>query len=377
MTTTLSPEEFLQLAGIENEKLLCSLYLPLEAPQSNDLRNRQLQLKNAVGKVRTALSAKSWQNQNAQGLLSFLEGLSSHPHFVDPSTAGLAILASAQSPEQAKVLALNFQPEESVTLGERYMLTPLLKVFGSPRPRTVLALAEGGLRMLRGTAQHLETTPLPATFPKDRDEVTKFEEASGLDPRHSTQHRAGPGRSSHGEGPKESVELEFSKRFYRAVGAALGEILEAQETVLLAGVHEQLSLFRKMNPELPLLHPELNGNFETLAEESLREKATAVLAEVERDEDRAAVKETQELSCDWWTSDLEQALAAARQGRVHQLFLNPTSQDDILVEELTLEVLKHKGSVRTSGYLGQAEGVCLAHYRWSESPQTTKTGART
>lgn len=366
MSTSLSAQEFLELAGIETEELMCTLYIPLDS-NGIDQKTKKLQLKNALNRLRSALSARNWQGSRADKLMLALEGLEGHELFLDPKTAGLAILVPSGQPEQMKVMALDFRPQESVSLGDRYSVAPLLRLFGSSLPRTVLALAEGGLRMLKGTAHRLDPVQLSEEFPRNRDEVIKYEKASGLDPKHSTQHRAGGGMSYHGEGPKESVELEFSKRYYRAIGHALSHMLSQHETILLAGVHEQISLFRKVNPDLPLLFAELSGNFESQPTELFERKALELLAEVERSENALAVTQTRELSDDWWTTDPEAAHTAAKAGRIHMLFVNGSCLAEPHLEELVLEVLKHGGTIRNLEE-SELDSACLARFRWSERP---------
>lgn len=376
MSTSLSAQEFLELAGIETEELLCTLYIPLDS-NGVDQKTKKLQLKNSLNRLRSALSARNWQGSKTEKLMSALEGLEGHPLFLDPKAAGLAVLVPTGQPEEMKVMALDFRPEPSVSLGDRYSVAPLLRLFGSSLPRTVLALAKGGLRMLKGTAHHLEPVQLPEEFPKSRDEVIRFEKAAGLDPKHSTQNRTGGneaqhvrdggGISPHGEGPKESVDLEFDKRYYRAIGQAMSHMLSQHETILLAGVHEQISLFRKVNPDLPLLLTELTGNFESQPTELFERRALETLAEVERSENALAVAQARELSSDWWTCDSEQAHLAAKAGRIQILFVNSSSLNEPHLEELVLETLRHGGSIRNLDS-SELEEACLARFRWSERP---------
>ncbi len=368
MSTSLSAQEFLELAGIETEELLCTLYIPLDS-NGIDQKTKKLQLKNALNRLRSALSARNWQGSKTDKLMLALEGLEGHPLFLDPKAAGLAILVPSGQPEAMKVMALDFRPQESVSLGDRYSVAPLLRLFGSSLPRTVLALAENGLRMLRGNAHHLEPVPLPEDFPHNRDEVMKYEKASGLDPKHSTQHRTGSGMAYHGEGPKESVELEFTKRYYRAIGHALSQMLSQHETVLLAGVHESISLFRKVNPDLPLLFSELSGNFESQPTELFERKAIDTLGQVERSENALAVAQTRELSSDWWTCDPGAAHKAAKAGRIQTLFVNGSCLNEPNLEELVLETLRHGGSIRNLE-ASELEEPCLARFRWSDRADT-------
>lgn len=368
MLSTLSPQEFVDLAQTQTKELLCSLYFPLES-SGVDLRAKKLQLKNAINQLRAALEGMNGRAPDSGGILRALEGLESHPHFLNPASQGLAVLAPCSRPEAMKVLALDFAPQPAVSLGDHYMVSPLLRLFGSSRPRTVLALAENGLRMLKGTSHQLDPVALPDSFPTSRDEVIKFEKATGLDPKHSTQHRSGRGMAYHGEGPKETVEAEFTKRYYREIGQALHGMLDEQETILLAGVHERVALFRKVNPDLPLLFAELTGNYEAESVEALRAKALAVLSEVERNEVRLEIAETRELGLDWWSTNLDPCQEAARAGKVHTLFVNVASLTEPRLHELALEVLKHGGAIRTVE-ADSLETACLTRFRWSDSPSS-------
>jgi hypothetical protein len=378
MPSTLSPQDFMKLAEAETNELLCSLYFPLDS-SGVDLTSKRLQLKNAINRLRSALSAKSFEAEKSSKLISSLESLDSHAHFLDPASQGLAVLVPAGRPQAMRVLALSFRPEESLTLGERYAMAPLLRLFGSSQPRTVLAVADGGLRMLRGTAHFLDPVALPDSFPKNRHEITQFDEASGMDRHHSTQRRIGGGdrkasggaveggMAYHGEGQKETVELEHTRRYFRAIGEAMAGVLSEHETILLAGVHEQLSAFRRANPELPLLDREMAGNFEPISTETFIEQALHVLQDVERQENQGAVSQTMELAKSWWTTSLGPAEKAAREGRVKQLFVNESSLDLPRLEDLVLEVLRHAGTVRTVP-TELLHGPCLARFRWSDAP---------
>lgn len=365
MLSTLSPQEFVELAETETQQLLCSLYFPLDS-SGLDLRAKKLQLKNAVTRVRQALT--SWNGRaDTAAVIEALEGLESHEQFLSPASHGLALLVPCSDPQSMKVLGLNFRPEPMVSLGDHYTVAPLLRLFASDRPRTVLALADNSLRLFKGTARQLELVDLPESFPSNREQSMRFERASGLDPKHSTQHRMGPGMASHGAGPKESVEAEFSKRYYREIGQALSGTLVEGETILLAGVHDQIALFRRVNADLPLLFSEIAGNYEGQPSEILRDKALAALSEVERAEMRLAVAETRELGSDWWATNIDPCRQAAQAGRVQTLFVNEVSLTEPTMQELVLEVLKHGGAV-FSLEREDLDTACLARFRWSDAP---------
>lgn len=359
MTLTLKREAKLEQL-LSEESTYLTISLPMER---NNAEINRISLKNALRDAKLALGASDDQSVPSEKLLGALEEIATHEAFLNPSYPGLALLASLKEPTELVLYPLWQSPQPSVHLGERPFLAPFLRN-RSAQQILVLHLADNGLNLLRGHFGELLEIPNPEELPENFDEVIQYEKHAGLDGNESFRNRSkAPGAGTiHGEGDKGKLELEFHRRYFRAIGLALKAHILKGEAILLAGVEDRIAAFRLENKDLPLLEVEIHGNFEERLEE-LKQQARSLLQKQEKEIVRDRLRKACEGSPETFSKDQERIAAALAEGRVAALFLNGLHEDLGDREDLAFQALRQGAEIYIVEQEDWEEEV-LATLRW-------------
>ena len=359
MTLTLKREADLEQL-LREESSYLTISLPIE--RTNSEINR-ISLKNALRDAKLALGAGDDSSLPTDKILAALDGIASHEAFLNPTYPGLAILVSLEQPKELFLYPLWQTPDATVHLGSRPFLMPFLPNMAAQRV-LVLHLADNGVKLLRGHFGELFEIPNPTNLPEDFDEVIQYEKQAGLDGNESFRDRSqSPGAGSiHGEGDKGKVELEFHRRYFRAIGSALKDHLMEHEAILLAGVEDRIAAFRIENQDLPLLGIEVHGNFDERLDE-LNEQARKLLQQREKEIVNERLKEVCDSSPEAFSNDPKRIAEAFTEGRVAELFLNGLSEDLNGKEELAFQALRQGAEIFVVEQADWEDEV-LATLRW-------------
>jgi hypothetical protein len=143
---------------------------------------------------------------------------------------------------------------------------------------------------------------------------------------------------------------EYLHHFFLLVDRGLTPVL-AGKPLLLAGVHEEVSAYRRAANYRPILEPEISGSIEYLAlDELARRAAGAALAHYHKLGERVFAEYREMNNRHRTLGDVREVLRAATQGRVHQLCLRAhTALRDATGEDLlnaaAVETLRTGGEV--------------------------------
>ncbi|WP_280400615.1 hypothetical protein [Nocardia carnea] len=173
----------------------------------------------------------------------------------------LVVLAT---PARIRAYRVPNQLNASATVGDRFYLKRLLRAVTFPQTAFVLALAEGGVRLVEVTADRpARTVPVPGLPTSAADHAGKT----------SLGDRAPKRRVQGDEGRKMRV-----RQYARAVDAELRDVLAGRDTPLILAATEPIdSLFRSVNSYDSLLDESIPGNPEHLSDHELADRSREIL----------------------------------------------------------------------------------------------------
>jgi hypothetical protein len=249
---------------------------------------------------------------------------------------------------------------DAVTVGERFHLLPFIAAAQVPTRFFVLGVSRNRVRLFHYFHGHVEELVLPAAVPPSLEAASAFDEPEHVMDSHSP---AGPsvgglrGVRFASSGDRDS-EAGYLRHFFGLVDRGLKETLNGAP-LFLAGVQEELSLYRKAAKHPHIFDSECHGNAE---HSTLDQVAKHAAAGAEREYRLAADRALQALSevRDKLAGDPEGVFIAASEGRVRQIF----------VAEEARQVLDGAGEdlVNAAVVEGLRTGAEIFAYPWSELP---------
>ncbi|TDB38115.1 MAG: hypothetical protein D9V44_08735 [Actinobacteria bacterium] len=315
----LSLPDLKELSG-HTDGPLVSIYMQTQPFGPDSQLENVGRLKNLLKSASAQLAEMGLRPAEVEAVLDPVRRLSDDRPFWLRAEAGLAIFADGG----VRVFRLPEAPPETVVVGSRYHLRPLLALLGSDRHFYLLALSQKRARLLRGSVTGLTEIDL-GDAPSSLAEALRWDdfEKRSLQYHSATNGTSGGRRSPvfHGSGepdPKDEI-----MRYFREIDRALVEQVKDGAPLILAGVDYVLPLYREVNSYPALYTQAIVGSPDSLGDEALHEQSAAIAAEAFSAEQRQAAERIDAL----WatpraTSDPETFVLAAIHGRVEALFIS-------------------------------------------------------
>lgn len=311
-----------------------SIYMPMHDAGA-DIQKVPIQFKNLLREAEEQLRTQGVRDTELAELMApawrLMESRLTWRH----PDAGFAMFLSRDLFEH---YALPMKFEELVVANDRFHIKPLLRLFSCDGRFYLLALSQDEVRLMEGTRfgmQELSIGALPKNMHEalrfiDVDDDMRMQDASGR-----TQQQGGQGLqlvatggkftgTGHGASPEDLVDKkERYQEFFREVDKGLRPIIgEDSAPLILAAVEYLHPLYKSVNTYPHLLDKGLTGNPELLGANRLHELAWDLVQPYFTAEERQAVAKFQNLTGTGKTStDLNEILAAANEGRVESLFV--------------------------------------------------------
>jgi hypothetical protein len=210
---------------------------------------------------------------------------------------------------------------DAVTVGERFNLLPFIAAAHVSSRFFVLGVSRNRVRLFHYLHGQIEELALPAAVPPSLEAARAFDEPEHVMDSHSP---CGPsvgglrGVRFASAGDRDS-EAGYLRHFFGLVDRGLKETLNGAP-LFLAGVQEELSLYRKAAKHPHIFDSECHGNAE---HSTLDQVAKHAAAGAGREYRLAADRALQALSevRDKLAGDPEGVFIAANEGRVRQIFV--------------------------------------------------------
>lgn len=217
--------------------------------------------------------------------------------------------------------------EPGCFVGSRFQVKHLLDRTGEGR-FSALALSRKRTMLYRGRAGSLEEVD-GEHFPTSMEEVLRFADREPQLQLHGTGRQGGRAVAAfHGHGADPRAHEEDLLRFLRHVSAGVDAELEG-EPLVLAATEEMSAAFRKVSDYRALLPDTVPGSGERHSLPELAEAAWS-LTTVDEARRRDALRHAIEELSGQATTDLEETVAAAHDGRVEAILV---AGDEVLPGE--------------------------------------------
>ncbi|HKK17344.1 MAG TPA: hypothetical protein VJ952_01575 [Opitutales bacterium] len=223
-----------------------SILLPVanEPPESEQNPSR---LKDLHQRALDQLIENGLKLDNAKNFLRPVELLLEDPKSLLRPAESLALFIDEGS---ASLVDLPYEVDTRVTVGNRFVVKPLLPLLQHDSDFTVACLNRGDVKVYEGTRLGLREVEVP-DMPTSIQETTEYD-----DPEKSLQHhtaKTGPAegrpgtapvQEMHGQGMPADIEKSQNERFFRDVANAVKKFLANKHAPLVVfGVDENVGLF--------------------------------------------------------------------------------------------------------------------------------------
>lgn len=342
-----------------------SIFLPThvfgEAGQQDAPR-----LKNLLDQAEERLVETGMPTAKARKMLQPARELPDDPAYWNGRSHGLAVFVA---PEEFMHFRLPLAFDESVFVGQRFLIRPLLPLLSGPTRFFILVLSQNKVQFFEADRQRIELVEIPNLQAK-KEEALNYTSVDRGTQAHSAMHgRLGKQAAVfHGQGGEPDTRKDEIEHYFRMVDAALHPLLrEQQAPLLLVGVDYLLPIYRRVNRYPQIVDAEVHGNCDYLTPHKIHERAwPTVESVVDRAHLVAAARYERTAGTEKAASDLRKILPAARAGRIEILLIDQAAQrwgitssesdkvqvhqarqpgDDDLLDLAAVETLHHGGKV--------------------------------
>jgi hypothetical protein len=235
----------------------------------------------------------------------------------------------------------------SVTVGDRFDLLPLVATAQAPSHFFVLGISKNNLRLFHYSNGRAEDLALPAGVPVSLEAAGAFDE-----PEHTMDSHSPAGPSVGGlrgvrfacSGDQDSNAV-YLRHFFGLVDRGLKEKLNG-EPLFLAGVREELSLYRKTAKYPHIFESECHGNVEHSSVDQVAKHAAAGALREYRLATARALGALSEIR-DKIAGDPGAVLKAATEGRARQIFVAEEGTPKEAINAAVVEGLRTGAEVFT------------------------------
>ncbi len=297
-----------RLLAVDNYPLI-SIYMPTHRA-GPDIWQDPIRFKNLLNSAEHDLETAGVPQSTINSLLKPLVTLRDDRTFWQYQSHGLAIFRSATSIQEFR---LPTDVPELCVVGSRFHVKPLLMSLSGDQSFYVLALSQNAVRLFHGSAyglQEVQDASLPQGLEvnEERSERTMESHSTGRGTR--VQHAT--------EIDRKSRLGDYCRRIDKVLCSHVGET----DVVILAAVDYLAAIYRDVSSSRALSGTVISGNPDICSADRLFEKAMPI-ARGHFDERRAEAERRylQNVHTGKVLNDPEEAIRAAKQGRIETLFV--------------------------------------------------------
>lgn len=314
--TELLRSDFQALA--EENSTCISIYMPAEKAGA-ETRKNPIRFKNLLQQAEAEIADLDGIDE-LNNVVEKAKGYIEDYNFWQHQDYGLAFFIS---PSGIKYYRLPHSFEETMKVGDRFYLKPLLPVLTNDSKFYLLALSQNEVRFFLGSHYSINEIKLPEGVPPSLAEALKYD-----DPEKQQQYHSGDAGGSpiyHGQGVGTTDNKDEIKRFFHQIDNALNSALQEEKTpLILAGVEFLLPIYQEANSYNNLIEQGVTGNPENVSPQDLHQQAWSIIESHFSAAKETAMDRYHQLSgTGEASSQLESIVAAAANGQVDTLFVTP------------------------------------------------------
>ncbi|MBN2558547.1 MAG: hypothetical protein JXB33_07330 [Clostridia bacterium] len=251
-----------------------SLYQPAHRYSPGN-RQDPIVFRNLLGGISGALEGK-YPKEDIAAVLAPLEEIRNDTFFWKDSLDGLAVLAN---PGRCIVYRLRMPVSEHFTAGGSLYIKPLIRYFSSTDEFFILGIGRDRFSLFEGNKHGIDEVGLPAGQPSTLEEVLGSETGESY-LSYAFYGGAGARPMYHGHNDRKAEEEKDTEKFFRYIDRFVFENYskDAAAPLILAGLPEHISEFRKISKNPHLADEEIRESLAVLDKERL-EKTVKGIAE--------------------------------------------------------------------------------------------------
>lgn len=310
-----------------DQDLFISIYLPTISKGGADIKQNPIRLKQLLRVAEDKLFSMNLRKSEVAKILEPASRLIDETRFWQNQSDGLAIFIH---PCGLKYYRLPIEFKESITIGNKLYLKPLLPLFSGNGQFYILALSKNEVRLFactRQTVRQLEFEDSPRSM---------FDMQVDDDPGYNTPIQAAfdnVGRSAlmfntitQGSAYENEYEKNQLTKYFRAIDAALVDMNEGEEIPLvLAGVKYLIPIYREKSNYPYIIEDFIKGNPELISGEQLHEKAWTLVEPIFTKGKEVAEEKFKQFAGQknkMTLTSLEKIIPAAFNGQIESLFID-------------------------------------------------------
>ena len=297
-----------------------SVFMPTHR-SGRGVEGDRLRWKNILSGLESLLVGRGFREEEIEDLLTPAWALHEDALAWQHMSDGLAMFLT---PGEQRTFRVPVEVPEVATVGDRFVISPLLRVLSGDDRFLLLTVSQRDVRLLEGNRHRAEGVVLPAipssllelaASPDERSDTMAFP----VSPRGS----GGPAVFYGHGGADEDFKDDALERFLRQVAGALDSFLADQDLPLvLVGLDPLVALYRDITTYRGTLKDAVRRNPDQLSAEELHALAWPVISERLREQTREVAEKFAELHGTGLAStDPLKIEGAAAEGRVETLFL--------------------------------------------------------
>lgn len=321
---TISKREFEKLALAHGEGLI-SICVPTHR-KGPEIDQDRIRVKNLIAEAEKRIEAEDLDKRAVGASIESLRRVFDEQDFWRHQGDGLALHALHDA---LLIHRLSHAPEETLTIGRRFCVRPMLRSVADESRFFILVLSQKQVRLLdctRSSVREVDAHDVPESL---RDAIGYDWEQKSLQ-FHTRAQRVGAANTRraaifHGQGGGTDEDNEELEQFILRVDRAVTSLLQDRAAPLvIAAVEREIAMYQNITRYDPIIPDGLRGNHEHRSNEEIHADALPLVQEqlsaaAERDRERLA----QAAHSARVVSGVEQSLRACRAGRVHELFVAP------------------------------------------------------
>ncbi|MFH5832143.1 hypothetical protein ACG2F4_17495 [Halalkalibaculum sp. DA3122] len=293
-----------------------SIFLPTHKT-GEEVQQDPIRLKNKLNNIEADLSESGMKKSEIDNLLEGPRKLLDQPLFWQHNDRGLALFLAEDYFEYFRV-PLDFNPR--YLIDNYFLVTPLLPMITLEGTFCILVISQKKVRLLKATRDSVEALSLT-------DSPTSIEEFKQYDVvQRNLQHHSGQGQGPaifHGQGSGSDYDRKIVEEYLKTVETEVTNIMRRRnDPLILAGVDEAVSIYRKSNHYSRLLDSSIKGNPDPKSDEEIRDEGWEIIKSYFLKDMYSDIERFGDLSGSMKRSeDLSYIVEGAYYGKIDSLFV--------------------------------------------------------
>lgn len=309
-------DDILDLAKQEHDVCI-SIFLPTHK-KGEEVQQDPIRLKNLLSEAKNQLEERKLPDQKIDELLKEPKDLLDKPLFWQHNDKGLALFISD---DEFTYYRIPHSFKERVMVDDHFLITPLIPMISLDGTFCILKLSQKNIQLLKCTRASVEEIELEEA-PASLEEFLKYDVNQD-----QLQHHSGQGANGqaifHGQGgEKESATQEIINFFKQVENDVTSILRKRNDPLILAGVDQAVSEYRKVNHYSRLMEQYISGNPDPKSNEDIKDEGWKIIESYFLKDMYNDIERFGDLSgSDKQSDNLTKIVEAAYYGKIESLFV--------------------------------------------------------